>query len=467
MKIIPSFVFLLLFTQKIPWVDGDCFYHSPTRHCSCSLVDLTNIMSIVSCIQASSFEFQGGSFVDTTEYLSYSVEMEQVLAMIHLPLTKISFVNVELSEAFLSTFIKWVFKIPINELAFENTTFIGNSSWQYMNGSSPYISFLRFINVSSYSLLDRTADFSYLGDWISKLKEITLEKSHLTSIPCNISLLFKTLSSLDLSENVLQDKDISTSFCQGAFPKLEILKLRHNSLINYETICHTISEQQQLRHLDLSQNNILCSSSSVCEWQPSLVLLNLSNAGIEYLQCNLPKNCAILDLSYNMLTTLNISLPKLKELFLSYNRFSTISTTSQLPILQVLSIDWNPIKTIQRGQLQFFKQLNIFSANNNLYTCSCSFVHEMNEIANSGLKIQNWPDGYTCESPVLLSGKLVSEANLSFFECHKTLLIVVISFVILLIFMAIIICFVKINRSTKARSQNRHSGNLNSVHFHS
>ncbi|KAM4678250.1 monocyte differentiation antigen CD14 [Discoglossus pictus] len=465
MKIIPSIVFLLLISQGIPWAVSSCIFDSTARRCSCSLVDLTDIRQIILCLQATSFEFQGGSFINPEDFTSHSVEMEQILAMIRVPLKKVSFSNVLLSKEFVSTFIKWVIRIPITEFAFENTTFIGQSDWQYMNKSSPNIASITFINVSSNPLFDTFSDRYFLSNWITKLEEITIRKSQLTSVPCDFTLLSKALTTLDLSENALEDGDISTTFCKGAFPNLKKLHLRQNRLMNYEVICETLSKQNNLRHLDLSQNKISFFSKSPCTWQPALILLNLSNADLTTLDNNLPNNCEVLDLSYNEFTTLNISLPKLKELYLSHNRFTTISNMGNLPLLQVLAMDWNLIESLQRGQLQYFKHLNIFMANNNPYACSCSSVNEINEIANSGLTMQYWPDGYMCESPLIHRGMLVTEVTHSFFECHKTLLIVVICFVILLICAVIIICFVKIHRSKKTDHQNSQTVNISSVHF--
>ncbi|KAM4748740.1 monocyte differentiation antigen CD14 [Rhinophrynus dorsalis] len=451
----------------MPQVNGDCSYNRTNKHCSCSLVDLTNIMSIVSCIQASSLAFEGGSFIDTEEYALYNVEMEQVLAMIRTPLTKVVFVNVIISEDFFFTFIKWVYKVPIRVLAFENTTFVGKSNWQFTSGSPPHISSLQFINVPSYPLFDRISDFTGLKNWIVKLEEFTMTMSHLKSIPCNVTQQFDVLTFLDLSENLLQDNSIVTSFCQGAFPRLKTLKLRQNRLVNYDLVCQALKKQTQLRQLDLSQNNFSSTSPSPCDWQPSLVLLNLSRTGFEEINYILPNNCEILDLSYNKLHTVNISLPKLKELYLSHNMLSTISAIGDLPSLLVLAIDGNPIKTLQRGHLQYFRHLTSLRADNIPYTCSCFLVHEIKEITESGLTVQHWPDGYICESPILLRGKLISEVNLSFFECHKPLLPVVICIVILLVCFATVICIFKIHRRNKTRSRQLQTENISSVQFQS
>ncbi|XP_053320428.1 toll-like receptor 2 [Spea bombifrons] len=462
-----SLLFLLLMTQKVCWANGDCLYNTLLRQCSCSLVDLTNIMSIVSCIQASSFEFQGGSLIDVNDYALHNIEMEQVLAMIPLPLAKISFINVVLSEEFLATFIRWVYRIPINVLAFENAKFVGNPNWQFISETTPQISSLQFINVSSYPLFDRASNFTSLGRWIFKLEQLTLKNSNLKNIPCDTSQRFKDLSSLDLSENFFQDQDISTSFCHGSFPKLKTLILQHNNLINYETVCQALNKYPQLEHLDMSQNDFSNTSSFLCPWQPSLLLLNMSDTCLEELNNDLTLSCEVLDLSNNRLYSLNISLPKLKELYLSNNKFVTIPNTANLPSLEILAIDGNPIKTLQLGQLQHYKRLHSIRADNMTYECSCSLFNEIKEIKKSGLTLQRWPDGYSCDSPSLFRGKLVSEVSLSFFECHKPLLIVVICIVILLVSIATFICWLKIHQRKKTRSEHLQAGNQSSVQFQS
>ncbi|OCT88341.1 toll-like receptor 2 [Xenopus laevis] len=461
---IPFSLFLII-TQKILWANGGCSYNKDLRHCSCSLVDLTNVMSIVSCIQASSLEFQGGRFVDTEEYSLHNVEMEQVLAMIHLPLSKVVFANVVISEEFLFSFLNWVQRIQINMLAFVNTTFEGKSNSQPMVGSPPQILSLQVINGSSYPLFDRVSDFTGLRSWIFKLEELILTKSQLSGIPCNTSRQFKVLSSLDLSENLLQDENVSSSFCQGAFPNIKTLKLHHNYLINFDTICQTLNKENQLKHLDLSRNNLSSAAASLCEWQPSLTLLNLSDTGLKELHHILPRNCEILDLSYNKLYALNLSLPSLRELHLSHNLFTTISSIGIFPLLQILAIDGNPMKTLQRGQLQYFRHMSTVRADNIPYICSCSLVHDINEMTMSSLTFQQWPDGYVCDSPDSLKGQRVSEVELSFFECHKPLLSVLICIVSLLVVVAVVVCIHKFHQSKKTRLQNLQRSNVCNMQF--
>ncbi|KAM9311567.1 monocyte differentiation antigen CD14 [Gastrophryne carolinensis] len=465
MKTSNSFVLILLFVQRIPLADADCKYDKSLNHCSCILLDLSNIMTIITCNQASSFEFSGGIYMNTLEFTTYSVELEQVLNMVHIPLNKISFVNLVLSEEFLFNFLKWVQKIPINLLSFENTTFVSQYNGT-VNARPPHISSMQFINVSSQPLTQTHSVFYAFEKWISTLGKLTVMRSHLKNIPCNVSLHFESLSYLDLSENLLEDENLSTLFCNYTFADLKVLKLRHNSLSRYETVCQTLHKYNLLMHLDLSENPFSSMSSGTCEWQTSLAYFNLSNTDLEKVTDGLPRNCEILDLSHNRIEFLNISLPRLRELYLSYNRITAIPTMGTLPRLQLLALDGNLISTVHRGQLQYFEHLTTFKGDNNPYTCSCSFVSEMKEITETDWIVQQWPEQYVCYSPESLRNKLVRDISHSFFECHTYLLIVLICIIILLLSIAILICFVKIYQSNKTRYQRSASSVSNSVRFH-
>lgn len=464
MKISHSFIVIFLFAQKIPASEVACTYDPSLRHCSCLPLDFNNILSIISCISASSFEFIGGSYVNANYFNIFKFELLQAQNEVQSQLTKISFVNVVLSEEFLFDFIKWLQKIPATLLSFENTTFVG----QYIRTSEeqqPHISSLQFINVSSHPLIQRDTVFYGLGNWMSTLGKLTVSKSNLKAFPCNISLNFEFMSDLDLSENLIQEEGLSSSFCSGAFPILKILKLKHNNLANFESVCQTLRKYNLLAHLDLSQNNFSSMSNFACEWQPSLIRLNLSYTSLKHVDIDLPKNCEVLDLSHNKMEMLNISLSRLRELYLSYNAFTTISPMGNLPFLQVLAVDGNLIETLNRGQLQHFEHLRSFKGDNNPYTCSCSFVTEMRGIAETEWIVQKWPEGYICNSPASVKDMLVDDVNHSFFECHTHLLIVLICIIILLLSIAIIICFVKIHQSNKTRSPRTDSRNSNSVQF--
>ncbi|XP_068129065.1 monocyte differentiation antigen CD14 [Hyperolius riggenbachi] len=458
--------FLLLFAQNIPSSDcSGCSLNESIGLCSCSLLDLENIFSILPCIEATSFEFSGGSYLNTENVNLESVQLDLFLNQLRLPFIKVSLINAVVSEELLFTFIYWIRKIPINLLALENTTCVGYFNGTSMNVQPPYISSLEFINVSSHPLMPGDNAFNGFGNWRSTMGKITVMKSNLKDIPCSISTKFGSLFNLDLSENLLQDANLSSSFCRGAFPLLRILKLRQNNLVNYETVCQTLGKYDQLMQLDLSQNKFSRLSDFLCKWPPSLINLNLSDTGLEDVKGGLPENCEVLDLSHNRIEFLNISLGRLKKLYLSYNRIATFSSLGSFPMLQVLAIDGNRISTLQKDELQLFKNLKTLKGDNNPYICTCSFVSEMKESSQNDWTFQQWPEGYACSSPDSFRDMLVENVSRSFFDCHTELLIILICIIILLLTVAIIICFIKIHRSNKTRSQSSVSGNSNSVQF--
>ncbi|KAG8579295.1 hypothetical protein GDO81_010797 [Engystomops pustulosus] len=459
-KIYSTIIFILLFAQKVRKTEGGCSYDRNLRQCFCVLDDFVQISTIISCVQASSIEFNGGTFIDSQVFDHLDINF--VLNMITVPLTKISFVNVVLSEEFLAAFINLISQVPVNLLSFENTTFVGQSVEMTMT-SPPRILSLQFINTSSNPLIQTDSTFYRFGNWMSILISLTVKKSQLKGVPCDVGSLFKSLSTLELSENLLTDNNISSMFCKDAFPNLQTLNLSSNNFSHYDTICQAVSRYNQLRHLDLSLNDFSEKSYSSCEWQPSLSHLNLSFTGLEQLAIKLPPLCEVLDLSHNKIEFLNISLPKLIELYMSYNRLSTLSFMDQIPLLETLAIDGNPLRLSQVSQIKTFQHLRSFKGDGILYTCSCSLTKEMKELSNSGLEIQGWPDGYTCNSPESFKGKLIDNVNLSLFECHTQLFTTIICIITILLCMSIIFCFVKICQSNKTRSQCMEAGNSNCV----
>ncbi|XP_066444905.1 monocyte differentiation antigen CD14 [Eleutherodactylus coqui] len=452
-------ILVLLFVQKVHKANGDCLYDEHLEQCSCSLLDLTNFRTILPCIQATSFEFNGGTHIDPKDFAAQDIKL--IIDSISLSLAKISFVNMVLSEDFLAAFIYTMSQVPVDLLSFENTTFVDQPFGINMMRFPPRILALQFINTSSNPLIKRPSAFDRFGSWMSMLRTLIVKESQLRHVPCDISVRFQALSTLELSENFLADDEVSSMFCNGAFPKLQTLKLSSNNFSNYETLCQAVSKYNQLRHLDLSRNDFSAIPNSSCEWQPSLRHLNLSNTGLEQVGISLPPNCEVLDLSLNRIEFLNISLPALKELYLSYNRLSTLSSIGHIPLLQILAVDGNPMKMLQVSEIQSFKHLGSFKGDNIPYTCSCSFIKEMKEMANSNFTVQQWPDGYTCDSPESVRSKPINDVNHSLFECHTQLLTAVICIGMLLLCVSIVICFVKICRSNKTRSHCMETGNLN------
>nr|XP_033783324.1 toll-like receptor 2 [Geotrypetes seraphini] len=434
MQIFPSFAVLLLIGHKLPGSFA-CTVDLARSHCTCSFADLKNFYKFLVCMDASVFEFRDGNFEDLSDISRYTQTLRILAPNLELPIDKIILGNSVLDENFLKMFLDVTQNVKIRELVFEDCIFTGRAEWRSMKGTLPQMRSLQFVNVSSASLTDRGEDFSYLSSWIAQVENFVLTRSQITQIPRSISMHFKDLRVLDLSENGLQDQGVSGSFSDGLFFNLMTLKLRHNNLTSFDVACKALSQLPNLQDSDLSQNNFAMPPSSPCEWPPSTRLLNLSDTGLEHVNAHLlPPSTEVLDLSYNQLSVLDVSLPHLKKVYLSNNRLLSFPSSNNLPDLEILFLDGNRITHFPKDQLQTFKHLSILKADQNPYNCTCSVVNEMKELSNRSLEVQQWPEGYFCDSPSVYKGQQVKEVECSVSEGHKPLFITIISVVIVLVY---------------------------------
>ncbi|XP_078506855.1 monocyte differentiation antigen CD14 [Lissotriton helveticus] len=445
-------------------VEGDCVFNSLQTYCRCSLSNPNALLSIFACTSANIFEFRDGSFDERFTVLAESMEMLEPL--MNLPLARVTFSNSILSEGFLVEFVKAAYRIHIKELVFENCAFVGSASWQALVGSPPQLVSLQFKNVSSTPLSGRTTDISSLSNWMGTMKELTLAKCQVSHIPSDIGTHFRVLLYLDLSNNPLQEKGISQTFCNGLYPTLEVLRLRSSHLTSLGEICNTLAQLDNLTDLDLSQNNFsqLSSSYAACEELSSIRILNLSDTGMTCVNISFPSNIEILDLSRNRLQALDISLYRLKTVVLSNNALNALPSPEIFPSLEVLSVDGNMIDQIHKYQLQAFKHLTVLSAGQNPYTCSCSSLMEMKDLVKSELEMLGWPAGYICDTPAVHKGTPMNDVNLTAFECHKPLLVGLICVLVLVVSIAGILCWVKTRCGLKPPTSDSGVGDQN-VHL--
>uniref|UniRef100_A0A8C8SV63 Monocyte differentiation antigen CD14 n=1 Tax=Pelusios castaneus TaxID=367368 RepID=A0A8C8SV63_9SAUR len=444
MHITQSFVVILLMRWKVSEVAGNCSFNETQSHCTCSGLHQKNIGGLIACFPASVIELQGGNleqfvhFASTIEVKESAINILQVLQV-----TKIIFRDFVVPEVLLAAAMKFVSYLRVTELEFESCTFLGNASWFHLDSKFLPVSSLRFHNVTSPSLADRGKDFSSLSGWLGTLQNLTVTQSHVTYIPCSIGKVFRDLRYLDVSENQLQDQSIRSSFCQGTFPQLQVLILHHNNLSSFHTMCEMLHPLKKLTHLDLSQNYLTALPSSSCEWQPSLLILNLSTTGLDHVTLPLPRNVEVLDLSSNNLHSLDLALPFLKKLHLSNNRLQAVPTAKNYPALEVLSLDGNLIQHLPRAELQSLRHLQNLRAGRNHYNCSCAAASEIQVLAGVKSLMPDWPQDYACESPSPYQGTLVKDVPVSVLQCSKAIVIIPISVLLVLSCLTGIICFAR------------------------
>nr|XP_056718260.1 monocyte differentiation antigen CD14 [Euleptes europaea] len=438
-----AFMSLLLLGLKLPQAKGNCGFVESEKLCVCSLLEVSEMQKFFECLQATTYELRGGNLEQFAAFYeitpsSYLIDILQVLQV-----RKLIFTDLIVPEVLLPGALEFAsHPLLLSEIEFVNCTFLRTASQHYTGRPTPLrVSSLRFHRVTADSLADRCNDLTSLTRWLETLENLTLTESQVTSIPCKIGQVFTGLLFLDVSGNYFQDESIKSSFCQGAFPELHVLKLHHNRLTSYDAVCETVGPLNMLTHLDLSQNDFPpgFSSSSQCTWPQSLHVFNLSSTGLEHVEWSLPPNLETLDLSANSIFTLDLSLPTLKKLYLSNNRLQAVPSLKNLPRLEVLSVDQNHISHLPSRSLLQLKHLQILKAGHNLYNCSCPYTRELQDLASKLSLLANWPHDYTCQYPSHSQDSLVKDTSSSMLQCSQAL-VTHASVVILLSSLHLVLC---------------------------
>lgn len=372
---------LLLLGLRLLEAEGRCIFNRTQEHCVCYNLSQENINSITQCLPASVVEFRGG---DLEKYVAFPIsdpDPSDTVMLDSLLFRKIIFGDLLVPEILLAQVLKFFSYTHVQELVFDNCVFEGRGNWDRMAGQDLPILSLRFHNVTSATLTGREQDFSSLSSFLGALQELSVTASRLASLPCAVGRLFTALRSLDMAQNSLGDESLTSAFCSGAFPQLRALSLQHNNLTSYHSTCESVQLLRELQHLDLSQNKLTADPSSSCQWPLSLRSFNLSDAGLDEVLTPLPPTLEVLDMSFNHLHAVDISLGSLKKLFLSQNLLQAAPPIRNYPLLDTLHLDNNSIMGLPWDEM---KNLQDVAAADNPYMCSCSEAGGLQALAAVG-----------------------------------------------------------------------------------
>ncbi|NXU57907.1 TLR2 protein, partial [Turnix velox] len=424
---------LLLMGLGFLGAEGRCFFNRTEEHCVCFYLSQETANSVIQCLAASVVEFRGGELERYTD-IPISDPDPSTTEMLHsLVIRKIILGDLLVPEILLAQVLRFFSYTQVQELVFDSCVFQGRGKWETMANQDLPILSLKFHNVTSPSLEGREQDFSSLSTWLETLQELAVTSSHLTSLPCAIGTVFKALRLLDVTENSLGDESLVSTFCPGAFPQLQVLRLGHNNLSSYHGTCRSLQLLPKLKHLDLSQNRLMADSSSSCQWPESLQIFNLSDTGLGEVLTPLPPSLEVLDVSRNHLHTVDISLSFLKKLILSQNVLQAAPSIKNFPMLDTLHLDYNSITELPWQEM---KNLKDVAAAGNPYSCSCSGAEGLQALVAMGLLGQGWPQDYMCQSPPDYQGRMVRDVPVSVLRCHSVAVIVPICIVLVLLVMA-------------------------------
>ncbi|KAI6076826.1 Toll-like receptor 2 [Aix galericulata] len=414
---------LLLLGLALLEAEGRCFFNRTQEYCVCYRLSQDNAGSIIQCLAASVVEFQGGELERYVDFPIRDLDPSTIDMLGTLEIRKIIFGDLLVPEVLLARVLRFFSYTRVQEMAFESCSFLGRSSWGEMAGENLPILSLHFHNVTSAPLTGREQDFSELGSWLGTLQELSVTSSHVTSLPCGIGRVFRALRSLDMAQNSLGDGSLMPAFCEGAFPQLQVLSLQENNLTSYHGVCGSVQLLHELQHLDLSQNKLVASPSSSCQWPASLRIFNLSNTGLDELLMPLPPGLEVLDLSSNHLRAVDISLRSLKTLLLSRNLLLAAPPIRDYPTLRSLHLDDNLIAEWPWDEVKLLGNLQEVSAAGNPYNCTCAGAGALQALAATGCLRQGWPQHYACHSPPHYQGTLVRDVPTSALQCNRAVVL--------------------------------------------
>lgn len=416
-----AFVSLLLLGLKLHEVKGNCDFIESQELCVCSLQEQMLIHNLMACLEASTYEIRGGNLEQFAGLSMIQSQPHLIEVLKILQVSKLIFTDLLVPDIILPAALEFAsYPLLLSHLEFMNCSFLRSANWHYTKGVKLQVSSLRLHQVTATHLADILSYIPSLRSWLEILENLTMTESRVASIPCTTGRLFTALHFLDVSGNHFQDHTINSSFCQGAFPQLQVLKLHQNNLTSYDTVCETFGKFRMLTHLDLSQNDFppRFSSSSTCVWPQTLHIFNLSATGLELVDGSLPPNLEILDLSTNNIFILDLALSTLKELHLSQNRLQVVPpAVMRLPGLEILCLDQNQISYLPSESLLRLEHLQSLKAGHNRYNCSCPHIQEIQDLAAHQYLLPDWPKDYICSSPPLYQDVPVKDVLLSTLQC--------------------------------------------------
>lgn len=401
--------------------EGRCALNRTAEHCACYSLSEESVGSIVQCLPATVVEFWGGELQSFADLPIRDPDAATIDMLRSLLVRKIVFGDLLVPEELLARVLRFFSYTQVRELAFERCTFQGRGDWRQLAGQELPILALRFHGVRSAPLLGREQELALLGSWLRALQELALTSCRLAALPCAVGRLLGALRSLDLAQNSLGDESLGAAFCGEAFPGLQALSLRRNRLSSYQGVCRSLQRLPQLRHLDLSHNQLLPAPGSSCRWPPTLRTFNLSAAGLEEVPTPLPPGLEVLDMSHNHLRAVDLSLGSLKRLSLSHNALQAAPSAAGCPALDALSLDGNLLRELPWQEVRRLREL---AAAGNPFHCSCAAAGELQALAGRGQLGQGWPQGYVCQSPPGYQGRLVAAVPVSVLRCRPAAVIV-------------------------------------------
>ncbi|XP_041634664.1 toll-like receptor 2 type-2 [Cheilinus undulatus] len=334
--------------------------------------------------------------------------------------------NVTLSDEAVVEALSMTAGVPITFFSLDDVILTGEGRWE--KGNETHLSSLDEVFVRHIVILDlfkfiKVAEYFRLLRYPTKISIIDTETF---VVNCPSTYLLLNLQYADLSDNHVSDLALQESLCHGESPlkDLRVLNISGNFLRSLSTLTRMVFKLTKLTHLDISRNGYSSMPQS-CSWPHTLRYLNISWAKLTEVTSCLPTTLEVLDLSYNSLKNFSLSMPFLRELYLSGNKFLSLPHGRLFPNLETMSIQSNTMNMFGPSDLQSYSRLQSLQAGQNKFVCSCDFVSFLQSAFKDAGEVQitDREESYVCDSPLYLQGRPVGGVSLSVVECHQVLFV--------------------------------------------
>ena len=216
----------------------------------------------------------------------------------------------------------------------------------------------------------------------NNLKTLLLSNNRIKTLPPDL----EQLETLDLSNNQLRNVDFSNATVN--YPNLKKLHISQNDLKNLPNIVYSF---QNLTDLEAERNSFQDSPNDFTKFSKLEnidLFLNLYNEIPLF-----PNSLVSLNMGFNKLSTLNISLENLRELRLPGNKIGIFSPESRFPNLRVLDLSMNLLPNLDFRISDVFPKLESFYLSFNfLETFPSSFPETIERIDLSNNVLNIWEE---------------------------------------------------------------------------